>query len=233
MPPVTKTLMPALTQPRSDVETEVAPHFPAEQTAERLLRLVLMISYREANDSISEDESPTLRHPFTTPTVAGMPPSARTMASQSMAAFLFSGQGSPREMIVDSRATTGRPSFTAARISGCQLYLSAPAGLDNRVTQFIGSDQGQRLSGGGAIHRESDADVAGMISSVQRIRYASPQRVSPEVLQAAAKTGIYIARSPVLMEGRIELLHYVINQSICDSYHRYGNLGERGLLMEQ
>jgi RHH-type proline utilization regulon transcriptional repressor/proline dehydrogenase/delta 1-pyrroline-5-carboxylate dehydrogenase len=32
------------------------------------------------------------------------------------------------------------------------------------------------------------------------------------------------------MEGRIELLHYVINQSICDSYHRYGNLGDRALL---
>ena len=68
-----------------------------------------------------------------------------------------------------------------------------------------------------------------MISVVQRIRYALPQRVPPEVLQAAAAAGVYIARSPVLMEGRIELLHYVINQSICDSYHRYGNLGERAL----
>jgi RHH-type proline utilization regulon transcriptional repressor/proline dehydrogenase/delta 1-pyrroline-5-carboxylate dehydrogenase len=29
------------------------------------------------------------------------------------------------------------------------------------------------------------------------------------------------------MEGRIELLHYFQQQSICDSYHRYGNLGER------
>ena len=28
-------------------------------------------------------------------------------------------------------------------------------------------------------------------------------------------------------EGRLELLHYVQNQSICNNYHRYGNLGER------
>ncbi|MBW2707265.1 MAG: hypothetical protein JRD84_13285 [Deltaproteobacteria bacterium] len=29
------------------------------------------------------------------------------------------------------------------------------------------------------------------------------------------------------MDGRIELLHYYRQQSICDNYHRYGNLGER------
>ena len=120
--------------------------------------------------------------------------------------------------------------IAAVRISGCRLYLSAPSGLDNRVTDFIDSDQGQLLSGGGAIHGESDAEVAAMIADVQRIRYAAPRRVPLQVLQAAAQTGIYIARSPVLMEGRIELLNYVINQSICDSYHRYGNLGERALL---
>ncbi|KPJ78701.1 MAG: aldehyde dehydrogenase [Deltaproteobacteria bacterium SG8_13] len=119
--------------------------------------------------------------------------------------------------------------IAAVRISGCRLYLSAPTELENRVVDFIGSDQGQRLSGGQEIHHESDADVARMIGTVDRMRYASPQRVAPEVYQAAAATGTYIARSPVLMDGRIELLHYVVNQSVCDSYHRYGNLGERGL----
>jgi RHH-type transcriptional regulator, proline utilization regulon repressor / proline dehydrogenase / delta 1-pyrroline-5-carboxylate dehydrogenase len=34
----------------------------------------------------------------------------------------------------------------------------------------------------------------------------------------------------VLMEGRLELLHYVVNQSVCHNYHRYGNLGERAEL---
>jgi RHH-type proline utilization regulon transcriptional repressor/proline dehydrogenase/delta 1-pyrroline-5-carboxylate dehydrogenase len=33
-----------------------------------------------------------------------------------------------------------------------------------------------------------------------------------------------------MMEGRIELLHYVQNQSVCDTYHRYGNLGDRTTL---
>ena len=62
------------------------------------------------------------------------------------------------------------------------------------------------------------------------MRYASPDRVPERVLEAAAKSGYYIARSPVLMEGRLELIHYVQNQSVCDNYHRYGNLGERSEL---
>jgi RHH-type proline utilization regulon transcriptional repressor/proline dehydrogenase/delta 1-pyrroline-5-carboxylate dehydrogenase len=45
-----------------------------------------------------------------------------------------------------------------------------------------------------------------------------------------AERGFYIARAPVLMEGRIELIHYFQNQSVCDTYHRYGNLGDRTLL---
>jgi RHH-type proline utilization regulon transcriptional repressor/proline dehydrogenase/delta 1-pyrroline-5-carboxylate dehydrogenase len=68
-----------------------------------------------------------------------------------------------------------------------------------------------------------------MMPDVQRIRYAAPDRVPVEVFQAAAQTGFYIARTKVLMEGRIELLQYVQEQSICDNYHRYGNLGERAL----
>ena len=120
--------------------------------------------------------------------------------------------------------------IAAVRICGCRLHLSAPSGLDNRVTRFVESDQGKRLCGAATIRRETDADVTAMICRADRIRYAAPQRVPLQVLQAAAETGTYIARTPVLMEGRIELLHYVVNQSICDSYHRYGNLGERALL---
>ena len=41
-------------------------------------------------------------------------------------------------------------------------------------------------------------------------------------------TGIFIAHTPVLAEGRIELLWYVMEQSISHNYHRYGNLGPRG-----
>jgi RHH-type proline utilization regulon transcriptional repressor/proline dehydrogenase/delta 1-pyrroline-5-carboxylate dehydrogenase len=68
------------------------------------------------------------------------------------------------------------------------------------------------------------------MDSIQRIRYAAPDRVPQEVYQAASRVGFTIIRSPVLMEGRIELLHYFQQQSVCDTYHRYGNLGERTVI---
>ena len=77
------------------------------------------------------------------------------------------------------------------------------------------------------ILRETDADLIGKFPEIDRIRFAAPNRVPPELFKAAANTGFYIARSPVMMEGRIELLHYYRQQSICHTYHRYGNLGDR------
>ena len=76
---------------------------------------------------------------------------------------------------------------------------------------------------------ETDEDLAGAISKVGRIRYAAPDRVPMAVFRAAAEHGFYVARTPVKMEGRIELLQYYRQQSICHEYHRYGNLGERGV----
>jgi len=44
---------------------------------------------------------------------------------------------------------------------------------------------------------------------------------------AAAETGLYVAREPIVMDGRVELRWYMQEQSISSNYHRYGNLGER------
>ncbi len=69
-----------------------------------------------------------------------------------------------------------------------------------------------------------------VLPGIDRIRYAAPERVPGAVFAAAAKIGFYIAREPVLMEGRVELIHYFQEQSICNNYHRYGNLGERAVV---
>lgn len=53
------------------------------------------------------------------------------------------------------------------------------------------------------------------------------------VLESAAKPGSYIAKSNVMMEGRIELLHYFKGQTICNNYHRSGNPGEKALIENQ
>ena len=117
--------------------------------------------------------------------------------------------------------------IAAARISGCQLRISVPRNLSNQVIQFIVGNEGQRLVNAAPLVYESDDDLINSIPRVDRIRYASPQRVPPVVFKAEARTGFYIARSPVMMDGSIELLQYYQQQSICHNYHRYGNLGER------
>jgi RHH-type proline utilization regulon transcriptional repressor/proline dehydrogenase/delta 1-pyrroline-5-carboxylate dehydrogenase len=117
--------------------------------------------------------------------------------------------------------------IAAARITGCNLQISIPRGMQTAVTQFLSDQEGRRLLGDCPITFEKDNDLISRIPEIDRIRYAAPERVPKEVYQAAAETGFYIARSPVMMEGRIELLQYYRQQSICINYHRYGNLGER------
>jgi RHH-type proline utilization regulon transcriptional repressor/proline dehydrogenase/delta 1-pyrroline-5-carboxylate dehydrogenase len=119
--------------------------------------------------------------------------------------------------------------IAAVRIARCPLRVSIPPALDNAVTTFLDGREGRRLVDGAEVVREADAALAGQLQNLERIRYAGPERVPAAVFAAAARTGFYIARNPVLMEGRIEMLNYFLEQSICDSYHRYGNLGERAL----
>ena len=119
--------------------------------------------------------------------------------------------------------------IAAVKITGCRLWISVPKELDNPVTRFLHAKEGQRLVAKAPIIYESDQDMLKSLPRIDRIRYAAPERVPLEVFEAAAETGFYVARTPVMMDGRIELLQYYRQQSICHNYHRYGNLGERAL----
>ena len=112
-------------------------------------------------------------------------------------------------------------------ISGNHLRISIPQDLDTRVTRFLDTKEGQRFIDGNPIVYEPEKELIKSIPEVDRIRYAAPERVPQDVLRAGAKTGFYVARTPVMTDGRIELLQYYRQQSICNNYHRYGNLGER------
>ena len=120
--------------------------------------------------------------------------------------------------------------IAACKISGCTPILSVPPGLSNPITEFLKAREGRRLRGETRIEAHSDEQIIEMMPSVGRIRYAAQDRVPDAVFEAAAQTGFYIARNKVVMEGRIELLNYFREQSICNNYHRYGNLGERAVM---
>ncbi|MCP4448572.1 MAG: aldehyde dehydrogenase family protein [Myxococcales bacterium] len=116
----------------------------------------------------------------------------------------------------------------AARIAGCRITVSAPHHLESPILSLLDV---MTDTWGGALEfvEESDEELAEVISTAQtdRVRYASAERVPELVLRSTGGTGIFIAHSPVLCEGRIELLQYMMEQSISHDYHRYGNLGTR------
>ena len=120
--------------------------------------------------------------------------------------------------------------LAAARISGCTPLVSIPPGLENAVTAFLSSREGRQITDTAPVLFQHDRALVEMMPKVDRIRYAAADRVPQDVFAAAAKTGFYISRTPVMMEGRLELIQYFQQQSICNNYHRYGNLGERALI---
>ncbi len=120
--------------------------------------------------------------------------------------------------------------IAGAAIAGCKVIVGLPTGLTNSVTAFLSGEDGRHFLGGIPVVRHSDHHLVETLGEVDRVRYAAPDRVPMAVFEAAARTGFYISRSPVLMEGRIEMLHYFQEQTVSHSYHRYGNLGERALL---
>ncbi|MDJ0828200.1 MAG: proline dehydrogenase family protein [Desulfobacterales bacterium] len=119
--------------------------------------------------------------------------------------------------------------IAAVVISKCDVIISVPPELNNSVTQFIESTDGKKFLRSLQLTRQTDQELMALMPDVQRFRYADQSRVPESVFKAAAKIGFFISREKVLMEGRIELLRYFKEQSICIDYHRYGNLGERSM----
>ncbi len=76
---------------------------------------------------------------------------------------------------------------------------------------------------------EDDKAFATTIKDYQRVIYSDISKVPASIFEAASKSLTYIVRQAPMMEGRLELLNYFIEQSISHSFHRYGNIGARGL----
>ncbi len=116
----------------------------------------------------------------------------------------------------------------AARQAGCRITVSA---AEPERIPAIALLESLTASWAAAIEfvSESDAELVHVIqrAGAERVRYADPSRVPIEVRNTVAETGIFIACAPVLASGRLELLWYLREQSICNDYHRYGNLGAR------
>jgi RHH-type proline utilization regulon transcriptional repressor/proline dehydrogenase/delta 1-pyrroline-5-carboxylate dehydrogenase len=116
----------------------------------------------------------------------------------------------------------------AARATRCAVTVSTPPEDPHPNVELL-HELTESWAAAIEFLEESDEALAQAIRSGQteRVRYADPARVADLVRSAAAEVGLYLAVAPVLAVGRIELLHYLREQSLCVDYHRYGNLGAR------
>ena len=116
----------------------------------------------------------------------------------------------------------------AAKAVGCRVVLSSPPGVYEEPLRIL-HDLTEAWAADIEFVEQTDGELIEAIEAeeIGRLRYAGATQVPVAVRQAAASRYVHVADSPVLPVGRVELLWYVQEQSVCIDYHRYGNLGAR------
>ncbi len=118
--------------------------------------------------------------------------------------------------------------LVAAASVGARATVSSHPGDPSKLLDLC-----ERLTGdwGGGIEflEQSDEQLVRDIErgQVDRLRYAARDAVPTIVRRVANAAFVYIADASPSPIGRVELLWYVQEQSLCFDYHRYGNLGIR------
>lgn len=116
----------------------------------------------------------------------------------------------------------------AAHVCGVKLHISVDY-AESEAIAFLFENRDALLRKNDFIARENEEEFAKCFSKVDRIIYSDIAKVSDFIFEKAAKIAKFVVRQKPMMEGRLELLNYLQEQSISHSYHRYGNLGARGI----
>ncbi|GHT41286.1 proline dehydrogenase [Bacteroidia bacterium] len=106
----------------------------------------------------------------------------------------------------------------AAQTAKTPLTVSLSANNPNRA-----AIEKTAATTGSTIKLQNEADFVNEMSLYERIRTVTPD-LSDTFYRQAAKLGKHIANTKPLIEGRLELLHYLKEQSIANEYHRYGSI---------
>ena len=117
----------------------------------------------------------------------------------------------------------------AAKVSGVSLHVSIASRLESDVISFLYENKERLFGANDTMNREEDQEFVKMFGHVDRVFYSAVNKVPEAVFVEAAKNATFIVRQQPMMDGRLELLNYFQEQSISHSYHRYGNLGVRGV----
>lgn len=104
----------------------------------------------------------------------------------------------------------------AARICKTPLTISFAPDDDHTVAlSFTGC----------TLKKETLEEFLQSMPGYERIRTCSPD-IPMEMYETAARNDKYIATAPPVKNGRVELIHYIKEQSIAFEYHRYGSILE-------
>ena len=123
-------------------------------------------------------------------------------------------------------------SIAAAKMVGARVQISIPKEYNSVALTYLEAQKSVLLDDQDSLVHQDENQLIQTLSSeepAERIRFLSPENVSNSLYEAIADKALYIASAPFIPQGRIELMHYYIEQSISNSYHRYGNLGARGV----
>ncbi len=71
---------------------------------------------------------------------------------------------------------------------------------------------------------ESNEDFVKRLTGMRQQRVRVLGAVPTHVRRAAVEAGVHLADQPVTANGRLELLHYLREQAISRTLHRFGNL---------
>ncbi|MFV0311536.1 MAG: bifunctional proline dehydrogenase/L-glutamate gamma-semialdehyde dehydrogenase [Dysgonomonas sp.] len=112
-------------------------------------------------------------------------------------------------LLILSAATTAKTPLTVS-ISGSDSKLQA---IEKAALTLLGI----------VIKMQDEDRFVEEMDNYERIRICSPA-ASDAIYLKAVKLGKHIANNKPLVEGRLEMLHYLKEQSIAYEYHRYGSI---------
>lgn len=123
-------------------------------------------------------------------------------------------------------------SISAAKLAKAKVHLSLPKKIESEALVWLINNQKNILKDDDMLRLEDEEEMIKSMKKAQRIRFLNPLHVSKNVYDALKNEAKHISSETFVTHGRIELLHYFVEQSVTNMYHRYGNLGARGLNKE-
>lgn len=118
--------------------------------------------------------------------------------------------------------------FPADTVEQIQMVALAASTCKTPLTISLDPNDQRKasiLGTGCRIVEQSLSDFLQSMASFERVRTCSPD-IPLEMYEMAAKIDKYIATAPPVKNGRVELIHYIKEQSITFEYHRYGSIQE-------